>query len=168
MRCKRIFGCFFSAVLLFSSLPVVQPLAADTAAVLYVSDSGTDTADGQTPDTPLGTVAKAIELLDKTQSSERTIRIIGTATVSAHLPAHTQSVRIVGNDAAATLKTTRDIRINGPLSLDSIRLNTGDKPLLCDRNALHIGANVTLTSNETELVSGYQGTWSASLNCNAQ
>lgn len=33
MRCKRISAWFFSAVLLFSSLPVVQLLAADTAAV---------------------------------------------------------------------------------------------------------------------------------------
>ena len=169
MKVKKLAAFLLCLAVTVSMLTgVIYTQAADTAAVLYVSDSGTDTADGQTPDTPLKTVAKAIELLDQTQSSERTIRIIGTATVSAHLPAHTQSVRIVGNDAAATLKTTRDIRINGPLSLDSIRLNTGDKPLLCDRNALHIGANVTLTSNETELVSGYQGAQSASLNSNAQ
>lgn len=169
MKVKKLAAFLLCLAVTVSMLTgAIYTQAADTAAVLYVSDSGTDTADGQTPETPLGTVAKAIELLDKTQSSERTIRIIGTATVSAHLPAHTQAVRIVGNDAAATLKMTRDIRINGPLSLDSILLNTGNKPLLCDRNALHIGANVTLTSNETELVSGYQGTWSASLNSNAQ
>ena len=48
MRYKRISAWFFSAVLLFSSLPVVQLLAADTAAVLYVSDNGADTADGMT------------------------------------------------------------------------------------------------------------------------
>ena len=169
MKVKKLAAFLLCLAVTVSMLAgAIYTQAADAAAVLYVSDSGTDTADGQTPDTPLKTVAKAIELLDQTQSSERTVRIIGTATVSAHLPAHTQSVRIVGNDAAATLKTTRDIRINGPLSLDSIRLNTGDKPLLCDRNALHIGANVTLTSNETELVSGYQGAQSASLNSNAQ
>lgn len=97
-------------------MPVLQLSAANTAAVLYVSDSGTDTADGQTPETPLRSVGKAIELPDKTQSSERAVRVIGIATVSAHLPTHTQAVRIEGNDAAAGLVLTRDIRINGPLS----------------------------------------------------
>ena len=168
MRCKRISAWICSAVLLFSSVPVLQLSAANTAAVLYVSDSGADTADGQTPETPLQSVGKAIELLDKTQSSERTVRVIGTATVSAHLPTHTQAVRIEGNDAAAKLVLTRDIRINGPLSLDSLRLSTGGNPLLCDRNALHIGAGVTVEGTAPGIVSGYQGTWKADLNNHAQ
>lgn len=72
------------------------------------------------------------------------------------------------NNDAAKLVLTRDIRINGPLSLDSIRLNTGGNPLLCDRNALHIGANVTVEGTAPGIVSGYQGAQSAILNSNAQ
>ena len=169
MRVKNLAAFLLCLTVTVSMLTgVIYTQAADTAAVLYVSDNGTDTADGQTPETALRTVGKAIELLDKTQSSERTVRVIGTATVSAHLPTHTQAVRIEGNDAAAKLVLTRDIRINGPLSLDSIRLSTGGNPLLCDRNALHIGAGVTVEGTVPGIVSGYQGTWKADLNNNAQ
>lgn len=169
MKVKKLAAFLLCLTVTVSTLTgAIYTQAANTAAVLYVSDSGADTADGQTPETPLQSVGKAIELLDKTQSSERTVRVIGIATVSAHLPTHTQAVRIEGNDAAAGLVLTRDIRINGPLSLGSIRLSTGGNPLLCDRNALHIGAGVTVEGTVPGIVSGYQGTWKADLNNNAQ
>lgn len=169
MKVKKLAAFLLCLTVTVSTLTgAIYTQAANTAAVLYVSDSGADTADGQTPETPLQSVGKAIELLDKTQSSERTVRVIGIATVSAHLPTHTKAVRIEGNDAEASLVLTRDIRINGPLSLDSIRLSTGGNPLLCDRNALHIGAGVTVEGTVPGIVSGYQGTWKADLNNNAQ
>ena len=169
MKVKKLVAFLLCLTVTVSTLAgAIYTQAANTAAVLYVSDSGADTADGQTPETPLQSVGKAIELLDKTQSSERTVRVIGIATVSAHLPTHTKAVRIEGNDAEAGLKLTQAIRINGPLSLDSIRLSTGGNPLLCDRNALHIGAGVTVEGTVPGIVSGYQGTWKADLNNNAQ
>ena len=144
MRVKNLAAFLLCLTVTVSMLTgVIYTQAADTAAVLYVSDNGAETADGKTPETAVATMDRAFALLEAQQAETKTVKIIGSYTLSKHLPTHTESISIEGYDETAVLTPTRSIRINGPTVFDRVRFNAGGYMFCCDRNEfckLHINA----------------------------
>ena len=139
---------------------------------VYVSAAGADTADGKTPETAVATMDRAFALLEAQQAEAKTVKIVGSYTLSKHLPTHTESISIEGYDENAVLTPTRSIRINGPTVFDRVRFNAGGYMFCCDRNELTMGEQVTMTSTDFAkglyVDSGYYNAYDASCNQNPQ
>ncbi|MBO4734266.1 MAG: dockerin type I repeat-containing protein [Clostridia bacterium] len=69
---------------------------------VYVSESGDDSNDGLTPETPFATIKKAEELLVTSTAESKTIMVTGTVNFDGGI-AHTDMIEIVGQDDTAVL-----------------------------------------------------------------
>ena len=73
-----------------------------TVDTVYVSESGDDSNDGLTPETPFATINKAEQLLIASVAESKTIMVTGTVNFDGGL-AHTDMIEIVGQDNTAVL-----------------------------------------------------------------
>ncbi len=137
-------------------------VSADTTQqTVYLSDSGADTNDGLSADTPVKNITKAYQLLGEAGG---TITIVGTFTQTANYsaPAHTGTVTITGNtaDAVYDMGTAgRRFFLGGPTVFDDITLGvtTGSFLVVCLYNNFTATENLSMDgTKDVILVAGTQ------------
>ncbi len=156
-RKHRISAFILAIILAFSFIPtVITANAAETGKVVYVSETGNDTASGSSASSPLKTLKGAFAALG---SSGGTIVISGKVEVSEATTTCTGSVTITSvynnvdyrTKSGASLTFYKNITMAGALKLENIKIITGTKSttnfypynsISMKGFALHIGKGV--------------------------
>lgn len=145
---KKIIILAFLIIWIYASFAV-------SAKTLYVSSSGSDSANGTSASTPLATLSSAYKAL----SGDTDIILLDNVAF-VNPPAHSGSLTIKGNAASVTLSLSNEISLAGQLKLDNLTLTSGT--FYANGHQLEIGTNVTSTG----ALAVYGGKKSASLTGN--
>lgn len=116
--------------------------------VVFVSNEGSDEANG-TKESPLKTINAAISTLNKVESEEKTIVLVGEVELPNSLTSHTDMITIRGNGEKNTqLVIKTGCEMNGPIKLETLAVNVTayDKYFNSGGNKFVVGNNVTCSN----------------------
>ena len=138
---------------------VITPPAYVAPTLFYVSESGSDSYEGTSPDYPLATIAKAISIADPDKDFE--IKIIGSFTLPDVIQGYNGTLTISGYDSASEIKTVANggYSIKSKLTIENIKFTNGLYAWFSANGyTLTIGENVTTSGNHQIVAGGNYGT----------
>lgn len=121
----------------------------DTAVVYLDAENGIDTNDGATPETAVGTISKAVELVSAKSESIKKVAIIGTLQHNGYMPQHDCEIIYTGDGSGNSVFDLNNdyIHLNGPTKFENIKIvsttTANGKFLDTDGNPLVMGEGIT-------------------------
>jgi len=165
---KRLSTLLLAVLTVLTSFTFPAAVTAAEGTVYVNADTGSDSANGTTPDTAFKTLEAAIKALASSGGKivlTSDISLKGSLTAQYEEPKHTGKIIITSNDGTKNYGTTLRLQdgmvyaLNGPTEFSDLKFHTGSgKTVIAARfNPIVMGEGLTFNASNTILLGGYQG-----------